>query len=620
MQQGAWHPGPQGCTTTPRTPPNGRSATPRLSPSQRTASSPAGARLSAGEDAGLICKRPPTVPSPSRAAGGGAVDDCSASGGGVLAELRELLARETRERADGQQALTLKLQQQQASIAHVAMQVDEALSELRASASFARQGPGDRGLEGKRTIYSPGAGGSRQGGLDGDVELDDSVAQSIRELISSEMESTNVALAEVRESLLGLEHRLSAPGEGDCDGEGKGTGVEGCDFDASCQAAESDQETDEAVLDRLIEAKLEVLREERASQAAELEAQMGDIEAKLKEEWKALHGWVDAAVVAVIQRITSLECQVQVAERRRESALEETAGSYDDEGADADASCSPSWEDRGQPFRQRPPPAHDEVTASQGPCSSTSPAVRARARTPGAACVDTLDAGAEGARDTFADSEPAQTLAGRALYAELVQEPPGDRSASASATPSAVTPTAGSASVTLPVASMRPPTPTAAGSASVTLPVATAAASASGSAGGSGSYPPWGQHAAAVAAASAGCGGSGSYAPPRSQVALPRCAPLAAYDSGSLSHMPIAQAHGTTTYVQSSLQVVAPSRARPVDPHRASTPTTTAYTATVVRSSSAGGIPGLPPARATSLGACHGSVALLAQARHAGTC
>jgi len=53
-------------------------------------------------------------------------------------------------------------------------------------------------------------------------------------------------------------------------------------------------------------------------------AQINDLENRITEEWTGLRGWVDAAVVAVVNRISTLECSLKFEIERRQTTNTET--------------------------------------------------------------------------------------------------------------------------------------------------------------------------------------------------------------------------------------------------------------------------------------------------------
>lgn len=77
----------------------------------------------------------------------------------------------------------------------------------------------------------------------------------------------------------------------------------------------SDGEMREA-LERMIEIRLQESRANGVDNIA-------DLERRLSEEWTGLRGWVDAAVVAVVNRISSLECTLHSEMAERSAALQE---------------------------------------------------------------------------------------------------------------------------------------------------------------------------------------------------------------------------------------------------------------------------------------------------------
>jgi len=53
-------------------------------------------------------------------------------------------------------------------------------------------------------------------------------------------------------------------------------------------------------------------------------AQINDLENRITEEWTGLRGWVDAAVVAVVNRISTLECTLKSEVEHRQTTITET--------------------------------------------------------------------------------------------------------------------------------------------------------------------------------------------------------------------------------------------------------------------------------------------------------
>lgn len=92
-----------------------------------------------------------------------------------------------------------------------------------------------------------------------------------------------------------------------------------------CLSAREAEDVQEFV-DRVAEAHFQEAR-------IEFTNQISDLERRITEEWTGLRGWVDAAVVAVVNRISSLECSLQseIAERtgREEETQEEVAKAVD---------------------------------------------------------------------------------------------------------------------------------------------------------------------------------------------------------------------------------------------------------------------------------------------------
>jgi hypothetical protein len=76
-------------------------------------------------------------------------------------------------------------------------------------------------------------------------------------------------------------------------------------------------------MDDLREGLIKVIEDRMADCHTEGAAQVTDLERRMTEEWTGLRSWVDAAVVAVVNRISSLECTLQseMAERLSSAQL-----------------------------------------------------------------------------------------------------------------------------------------------------------------------------------------------------------------------------------------------------------------------------------------------------------
>lgn len=104
------------------------------------------------------------------------------------------------------------------------------------------------------------------------------------------------------------------------------TGTEG---NAGAEVAEpappNEAEDQESCEEELREVLIKLIEERLQDCQTEGAAQVSKLERRITEEWTGLRGWVDAAVVAVVNRISSLECTLQTEMADRLSNSQEVA-------------------------------------------------------------------------------------------------------------------------------------------------------------------------------------------------------------------------------------------------------------------------------------------------------
>lgn len=130
-------------------------------------------------------------------------------------------------------------------------------------------------------------------------------------------------------------------GEGASDGEAEGmpVGYRNVDSEvlqrwgfAPCidqieeaEHVEADPVLDRADTEQIREALQRYIEMQHEESRAEFAAQITDLERRITEEWTGLRGWVDAAVVAVVNRISSLECTLHSEMAQRSERLQEVS-------------------------------------------------------------------------------------------------------------------------------------------------------------------------------------------------------------------------------------------------------------------------------------------------------
>jgi hypothetical protein len=244
------------------------------------------------------------APAPEEASSAGAQQRPNAE----LDDVRDLLLREVQDRLDSQRSIQEGFEQQRHLVAQLTSRCDRALAELKE----------ELGVEFAKCIL-------RVEGLDRAVAADcearcnmekshNDEMQELRKLVSSGMESLKATTPERQSG------KESPSREALIDGVVKTNSLDGA----------QEEYLDLEAFDHTLIARLQELRLECASDANQIAAQVSGLDAKLTEEWTGLRGWVDAAVVAVVNRISSLECTLQseVVERtaRMQEVRDEAAG------------------------------------------------------------------------------------------------------------------------------------------------------------------------------------------------------------------------------------------------------------------------------------------------------
>jgi len=145
--------------------------------------------------------------------------------------------------------------------------------------------------------------------------------QALREQVVSEMLRMQEVLPEVQRSLGVLQRRVSNLHVDRI--KDNGTDDVEDPSDADCEVLDGDKplvardaEEMREALDHVLDARLLETRNESTAQISELER-------RITEEWTGLRGWVDAAVVAVVNRISSLECALQSEMAERSARMQE---------------------------------------------------------------------------------------------------------------------------------------------------------------------------------------------------------------------------------------------------------------------------------------------------------
>jgi len=216
-----------------------------------------------------------------------------------IEELRDILMRERQERVESQRTIGAELLKQQESIGQLTSHVDQVLEELRADLQQLRNDVLVRGDDLGRVAALQ--------------DRHSAAIEKIHATLQQLHEHCNSASGAAIPNCAGTGASADATNDENDESEGPpcGTG----DGLTGTQGLEEDEDglLDKALADevhRLIEPQL-------SEQWTECMSIISDVERRITDDWTGLRGWVDAAVVAVVNRISSLECSLksQMAER-----------------------------------------------------------------------------------------------------------------------------------------------------------------------------------------------------------------------------------------------------------------------------------------------------------------
>lgn len=262
----------------------------------------------------------------------------------AVQDLRELVSREARERTYSQLAVSNKLREQQDMAANLQALLNSNFSELRKELEELRATVAEKlGSHGSSRV-----GNAQATGKDALSSTLESTQEQL--LVNARLQCTEVGLQEVRDALQSLKQREDLRLRQDevalrrlqdgLDGLSSGTDmralVKCTDEDSeqpdpllnswpglrrfsSCSSSvlrDVDKESFEGDIPvgRSLDRRLQELRSENLQQ-------MEDLEKQVKDELASLRGWVDAAIVAVINRLGLLERGHQTSASARGSEL-----------------------------------------------------------------------------------------------------------------------------------------------------------------------------------------------------------------------------------------------------------------------------------------------------------
>jgi len=264
------------------------------------------------------------------------------------------------------QAVLADLQLQQASVAQLKTRLDEALGELQRETTVLWQELADHRERADKASEKQDAWSSRverlEHALAEEIEARCDAERAncadimdLRNFINLESHrSRDVVIAEAHNALRGshraegslLHHKqplAGLPEEGEVrDAEGSGEAVTNGSFhdgDAYAVSAGMPPSTANDIVygEGMLHSRLETLNndedgfrdvldrvEARLRDSAHDNAlQLGELDQRIREEWTGLRGWVDAAVVAVVNRISSLELTLQTELADRSKSMDE---------------------------------------------------------------------------------------------------------------------------------------------------------------------------------------------------------------------------------------------------------------------------------------------------------
>lgn len=272
----------------------------------------------------------------------------------ILEEVRELIRAETRERLELQRAVRTDLQAQQDSVRRLATTLEDSLAVLRRDVPALQEelAMQKRDFEAQSEELQRGQARaeSLERGLaeESEARYDAERAQGsdlhqLRDLFSAELGQAHGSIAEVRDSLSQLLSQLSLSGQPPAEAMDSHAGEDGHRPGAGPPLLSHHNENDgneDALIGTMcsdgevrIDAE-ELMRQTLERMEARLQESRGDsgnqlqeLDQKITEEWTGLRGWVDAAVVAVVNRMSSLECALQSELADRSVRMEEITDS-----------------------------------------------------------------------------------------------------------------------------------------------------------------------------------------------------------------------------------------------------------------------------------------------------
>eukprot|EP00747_Dinoflagellata_sp_TGD_P213206 gnl/TRDRNA2_/TRDRNA2_86192_c0_seq1.p1 gnl/TRDRNA2_/TRDRNA2_86192_c0~~gnl/TRDRNA2_/TRDRNA2_86192_c0_seq1.p1 ORF type:complete len:795 (-),score=138.77 gnl/TRDRNA2_/TRDRNA2_86192_c0_seq1:149-2356(-) len=264
-----------------------------------------------------------------------------------MGDIREMVLREVRERMEGQRMLRQEIGHVQEFLQETKQQINEGLAEFRRELAQSRQEvPAPRGdfeqiremqasciaqieAANKRMAEEHSARSHLERQVTGDmhsmrellsleIQRADANINEVRDAIGHTHKQTDQVVSELRENIGELKYRLDSAVDGDGEsalmqrrGRKTQTGMQPINEESDDAAVAVQHEPVFARDFEEIGKSLDKLDRRVSDTRSDISCTIMELEKKITEEWTGLRGWVDAAVVAVVSRLSSLECALQ---------------------------------------------------------------------------------------------------------------------------------------------------------------------------------------------------------------------------------------------------------------------------------------------------------------------